>query len=558
MTPATEPDLALRQAVSDAWPLGDLPVRAGQLWPHAEAIVVDDDRRTFAEVDAEAESAARSLRALGVGPGETVAIFMANAIEYPMLVLGTARLGAIPLLLNARYRGDELGYVLADAEPTVLVTSPPVGDHVDFLERIREALPSLRTATDPRELDLTEVPTLRSIVVAGDSEGPVVDRLTFAKLGTEVGDDEVEELRRQVAIRDVGMMMYTSGTTARPKGCVMSHEMVVRNCIAAGRHRFLLTTEDRMWDPLPMFHMSAILPLIACMDAGALFVSSAHFDAGASLRVLERERITYGFFSFQTIVQALVDHPDFASTDLSALRAFNTVGPPETLRRAQSHFPQAIQITAYGSTETGGVNCFNELSDTAEQRTTTSGRPFPGIRIRAVDPATETTCAPGERGELRVKGYSLLEHYHNDPERTAEAFDDDGWFRTGDLGSVGPDGRVTYVGRLKDMLKVGGENVAAAEIEALVETHPAVAICQVVGVPDMRLDEVPAAFVQLRPGHTTDEAEVIEHCRGRIASFKVPRYVRTVDEWPMSATKIQKFRLREQLEQELAKEQVRG
>lgn len=536
------------------WPIGDLAVRGAALWPDAEAIVVDDDRRTFAEVDRDAEHHARALRALGVGPGDVVAIFMANCVDYPLLLLGAARLGAVPLLLNARYRGEELGHVLADAGPVVLVTSPPVGADVDFLERLRQALPSLGAATaagaDPRDLDLAEVPSLRTIVVLGDTDAGM-DRATYDRGAADVDPAEVEALRRRVAIRDVGMMMYTSGTTAKPKGCVMSHEMVVRNCAAAGRHRFLLTPEDRLWDPLPMFHMSAILPLVACMDAGARFIATAHFEPGLALATMQREGVTYGFFAFQPIVQALVDHPDFAATDLSTLRAFNSIGDPDTLRRAQAAFPQAIQIGAYGSTETGGVVCFNELTDTPHQRATTSGRPFPGIEVRTVDVATEAECGPGEQGEIRVRGYSLLEGYHEDPERTAAAFDDAGWFRTGDLGTVDVDGRVTYITRIKDMLKVGGENVAAAEVEALVMAHEAVAVCAVVGVPDRRLDEVAAVFVELRPGHHLTPHEVIAHCEGRIASFKVPRYVRIVQEWPMSATKIQKFRLREQLLAEL-------
>lgn len=542
--------LAAGHRWATTWPLGDVPVRAAALWPDATALVVDGERRTFGEVEAESERAARALRALGVGPGDIVALYLPNCVDYPMLLLGATRLGAVPLLLNARYRGDELADVLADAGPTVLVTAAP-GPEVDFLARLREALPSLAPGDDPRSLSLPELPTLRALVVLGEADTGL-DRTGFLTGAEDVDPDEVEVLRTRVAIRDEAMMMYTSGTTARPKGCVMSHEMVVRTCTAAGRHRFLLTPEDRLWDPLPMFHMSAILPLVACLDAGARFVATARFDPGEGLATIERERVTYGFFAFHAIVGPLVDHPSFATTDLSSLRAFNSIGDAGTLRRMQAAFPQAIQIGAYGSTETGGVTCFNELTDTAEQRATTSGRPFPGIEIRAVDVETGATCGPDEQGELRVRGYSLLERYHHDPGRTAEAFDDEGWFRTGDLGSVDATGRVTYVTRLKDMLKVGGENVAAAEIEEVVMTHDDVAMCAVVGVTDARLDEVPAAFVELRPGRQLAPEAIIAHCEGRIASFKVPRHVRIVDQWPISATKIQKFRLRQQLAEELA------
>jgi len=532
-----------QQAWASTWPLGDLAVRGAALWPDREAVVIDDDRATFAELDQRAELFARALRSYGVEPGDIVALFMTNSLDYLVLVLAIARIGGVSLLLNARYRGEELGDVLADAMPVMLITSPTDPELPDFRERLEQGLPSLATSRDPAALDLPELPTLDVIIAMGQSQ-TFVDLDTFLAAARQTRSDEVEALRRRVAIRDVAMMMYTSGTTARPKGCVMTHEMVVRNCSAAGRHRFLLTPEDRLWDPLPMFHMSAILPWIACMDAGARYVGMGHFDAGRGLAQLEREAITYGFFAFHAIVQPLVDHPDFATADLSNLRAFNSIGDADTLRRAQSWFPQAIQISAYGSTETGGVTCFNELTDTAEQRATTSGRPFPGIRIRAVDVATGAPCAPGDVGELRVTGYSLLERYHNDPERTAAGFDDQGWFCTGDLGWVGADGRVTYVGRLKDMLKVGGENVAAAEVEGHVMRHDAVAMCAVVGIPDPLLDEVPVAFVEVRPGRTLSGQQVIDHCTGHMASFKVPRAVHIVEEWPMSATKIQKFRLR--------------
>jgi fatty-acyl-CoA synthase len=224
------------------------------------------------------------------------------------------------------------------------------------------------------------------------------------------------------------------------------------------------------------------------------------------------------------------------------------VAPVDQLRSMQAALPHAVQIGSYGCTEVGGVVAYNELEDDLDQRLTTCGRPFPGIEVQVVDPDTQTPLPPGAPGEILVRGYSLFDGYHKDPEQTAAVLDAEGWFHTGDLGSLDDGGRISYRGRLKDMLKVGGENVAAAEIESFLCNHPAVKIVQVVGMPDDRLVEVPVAFVELHDGETVGADELIAFCTGRIASFKVPRQVRFVDQWPMSATKIQKFRLRQQLQ----------
>jgi fatty-acyl-CoA synthase len=531
--------------------LGDLVVRGADRYGDADAIVFPDSRRTYDELLDGSIRAARSLRALGVGPGDHVGVLMANCVEYAEILFGTAMLGGVAVLLNARYRGAELRYVVENADLKVVVTSDIVAEHVDHVDRLRDAFPALRESRDPRHLALADAPELESIVFLGPPTENLVDRVEFEAGAETVDEDEVHRLRSQVAIRDLGMMMYTSGTTAHPKGCLMTHEMVVRNGMNAGRKRFEIQPTDRFWDPLPMFHMSAILPLMGCLDAGAAWLGMTHFEPGAALTMMREEGATLAFPTFPPITQALLNHPDWASTSADLdIRMLCNISAPDTLRKLQEQWAPAIQITAYGCTEIGGVACFNEATDTLEQRVTTSGRPFPGIQLRVVDPSNRPVPT-GERGEIVARGYSVFEGYYKDPERTAEVIDDEGWFHTGDIGSMDADGRVSYLGRLKDMLKVGGENVAAAEIEALVEGHPAVAIAQVVSFPDDRLMEVPAAFVQLKPGATVSESELIEFCQGKVASFKIPRFVRIVDEWPMSATKIQKFKLRHQLAEEL-------
>lgn len=542
-----------QRTYSEAVPLGDLPVRGAFHWPDADAVVFPEVRRTYSELADGSMDAARGLRALGVEPGDRVGILMANCLDYVEMLFGIAQLGAIAVLINSRFRGSELTYVVQDAGLKVLITSDIVAEHVDHVARIGEAFPDLDAASAGEPLQLEAADNLRAIVVLGEvpADSALTDRERFVAGGHEVSIEQVETLRGQVAIRDVGMMMYTSGTTAQPKGCLMTHEMVVRNGMAAGRQRFVLGPEDRFWDPLPMFHMSAILPMVGCLDAGSAYLSMTHFEPGAALQMMEAEQATHAFPTFPTVTQALLNHPDYPSTDLSSIRLVTNVAPPATLRKLQEQWPSATQITAYGCTEIGGVACFNEPTDTLDQRVETSGRPFRGIQVRILDPETGESLPPGERGEICARGYSLFEGYHNDPEKTAETIDADGWFHTGDIGKVDEDGRVSYLGRLKDMLKVGGENVAAAEIESLLNEHPAVSITQVVGLPDERLTEVPAAFVELKPDAEVTEQELIDWTDGRIASFKRPRHVRIVSEWPMSATKIQKFRLQERLAGEL-------
>jgi fatty-acyl-CoA synthase len=300
-----------------------------------------------------------------------------------------------------------------------------------------------------------------------------------------------------------------------------------------------------------MYHLAGLELMLSCFIAGSTFVTQTHWEPGLGLELLERERCTWCYPTFPTFAQDLIHHPGFADADLSRVRALNVIGTPEALRDVQSRFPHATLVSPYGITEGGGCVSFGVLDDPLEARLGTGGPPLRCTQVRIHDPETDAELPVGEVGEIVLRGSACSEGYHRDDERTAEAWRG-GWFHTGDLGRLDEAGRITYVGRSKDMLKVGGENVAALEIEDYLGTHPAVKLAQVVGIPDDRLVEVPAAFIELAPGSQVSEAELIAFCRGTIATFKVPRHVRVVQDWPMSATKIQKFRLRDELLAELA------
>jgi acyl-CoA synthetase (AMP-forming)/AMP-acid ligase II len=524
----------------ETMPIGDVLVRAATRWPDNEALLINGRRRTYREVLLDAEHTARSLLGLGLEPGDRVGILMPNCHEFVDVELGCAMAGMPFVPINARYKSHELTYVLADAELAAVVTSDLISEYVDFVELLEAS-----TVERP--------PALRHLILLGESSPPgFVDRSAFEAAAEGVEPEHVHLLRQRVKIRGEAMMMYTSGTTSQPKGCVICHEAMVRVGIEQAI-RWQLSPETRFWNPLPMFHMGGISPLVAHMLAGALTMTQTRFDAGEVLRMMEAERCTFAYPTFPTITQPLIKHPDFDSTDLSTVTLVNDTGQEDSLRLVQAKFAPAAVVTLFGMTETCGGVSWSGPDDPLDKRMTTGGFPFRGTEVRIADPETNEELPVGERGEITVRGPGLFSYYHNDPVKTAEAMRG-GWFHTGDLGTVDEDGRVTFLGRLKDMLKVGGENVAAVEIEAFLMTHPAVKIAQVVSVPDEKYLEVPGALVETLDGADVSEEELIAFCKGTIASFKVPRYVRFVSEWPMSGTKIKKFQLREDLLRDLGLE----
>ncbi|MCC5885310.1 MAG: acyl--CoA ligase [Gammaproteobacteria bacterium] len=529
----------------EATTLGDLLLRSAQRYPKRDALVFPDSSQTYAELWQAAVTRARALHALGIGPGDHLGLLLPNGPEYIEILLGAVLCGAVAVPINARNKAAELAYVIENGDLKGLVTSDAISEYADFGGLLAAAFAELATAADPLALQLPGAPRLNFMVMLGASCAGFVAEHDFDAAADQVSEERILALRAAVRLGDPCIMMYTSGTTAHPKGCPLSHENLVRNGIAMNRQNYRLTEQDRFWTPLPMFHMSSILPMVCCFDAGAAMLTMGRFEAGAALEMLEREGATVAFPSFPTVTNDLITHGDFARRDLSRIRRINNVAPVDVLRRFQDAFPQAVQTGAYGLTEAAGVIAFNQLEEDLERRLTTCGLPFDGIEVRITDPDDDArVLPPGQRGELWIRGYAVFGGYYRAPEKNAEAFAD-GWFRTGDLCSVDVAGAISFHGRLKDMLKVGGENVAAVEIESHLQTHPAIKFAQVIGVSDARLSEVAAAYVELHEGAVLSEQEVIDHCRGRMAGFKVPRYVRFVTEWPMSATKVQKHRLRE-------------
>jgi fatty-acyl-CoA synthase len=540
----------------DVMPLGHLLLRSTRRDPAHEALVFPDERLTYGELTDRAWAVARSLLALGVEPGDHVGLLMTNHPDIVATFFGVSLAGAVVVPLNARYRTAELHDLIEDADLVALLTHDAADDHVDLAGLLHDALPGLVDAPDALRLDLPEHPALRSVVMMGARRpAGMVARDAFDALGREQGDAQLVTRVEAQRVRDVALILYTSGTTSKPRGAMLTHEAFVRVWMATGRV-FGTTPEDRQWNGLPLFHVAALGCLTWVIGAGATFISDYSWDARRALASMERERATEFYPAYQPVMEGLLSHPDFERTDLSSIRVFLNVAPPEVLAKFQARLPHAVQLTTYGGTEGGPVS-ITRLDDPLEDRLNTCGRCQAGIELRVVDEQGLELPA-GSPGMIQFRGYNTLERYYKSPEKTAESILGGGWVTMSDLGVLDERGQVLFLGRVKETLKVGGENVAPQEVEAQLSTHPAVKLVQVVGMPDERLLEVPAAFVELLPGAQASEAELIEHCRGRIASFKVPRLIRFIDgeEWPMSATKIQRFKLRDRLLEELAGQEL--
>ena len=555
------PERALTLALGEACMADNAPIytlcgmlrASAQARGSAPALIFPSCRLSYTELHASAVRWARAFIAMGVKPGDNVGILLTTRCEFVEILFGISMAGAIAVPVNARYQASELSFLIRDADLVMLVTTGRVADSLDFGQRLCAALPSLTSAADPTALALPEAPMLRAIICV-DPPCPASLLTAEAALerGESVSEADVDARIDAVDPQDVAMILYTSGTTASPKGALITHRAQVGNSRNLGV-RYEVDENDRVWSPLPIYHIAGILPMVMILDRGGAYMTVPHFDAGVALEMLGRERATIAYPSFVTIMQDLITHPTFTDTDLSSLRLMNSnfaVQPAWIKEAVGAAMPDTIQVGTYGMTEAAGTVSTSRLTDSYEQRTGRCGVVLDEWEVRIVDPETGRDLGVDERGEIVIRGPNMLKGYYNAPEKTAEAIRD-GWFHTGDIGSIDADGQMMFHGRTKDMLKVGGENVAAAEIEAMLQTHPAVKLAQVVGIPHERYVEVPAAFVELVEGESATEAELIEHCKGKLASFKIPRHVRTVTQWPISTSKIQKFKLKERLVEEL-------
>jgi fatty-acyl-CoA synthase len=536
-------------------PLADMLLKACDISPEKEAFVFSTGRKSYDAVVQSVLHRARGLIGLGIQPGDHVGILLPSGIDFIETLFAVAIVGGVSVLMNARYRAPEIAYVTENADLAAIVTNSEADAFVDFVARLTEAFPALAEVSNPLSLSVSDAPKLRRLILLGGKQASgFVDQSAFDAASHAVNEGAVHRARLGVRLRDTCMILYTSGTSANPKGCLLSHEAICREASNLARNRWAFAADERVWSPMPLFHIAAMLAMLGAVEVGGTFIGQPHFDAGESLRQIEAEKATMLFLPFVTFHQAMINHADWDKTDMSSVRLMNSCFSqmPHVVGDAyRAKMPNALQVGTYGMTEgsgivtTGGFNMNPELGFRA------LGYPMVGVSVKIIDLETNQELPVGARGEIWIKGYSLLDGYYRDPVKTAETLDADGWYHSGDIGSVDQHGHLLFHGRFKDMLKVGGENVAAAEVEAVLAAHAGVQLAQVVGLPDARLAEIPAAFIERSGTCDVSEEELLCFVKERIASFKVPRHIRFIDEWPMSASKIQKFKLRQQLMAEL-------
>lgn len=500
-------------------------------------------RYTYAELGREVERVALALLALGIDKGDRVGIWSQNCAEWTVLQFATARVGAILVNVNPAYRAEEMRYAMHHSGVRLLVTARAFksSDYLEMLAAVRDEMPALEhlVALADTLPDQTDVLTWSSFVRLG--EGGDVARLAARE----------ETLRPDDAIN----IQYTSGTTGRPKGATLTHRNILNNAHAvASILRY--TTGDRVCIPLPLYHCFGMgIGNLGCVSSGAAMVYPAPvFDPLSTLQAIAAERCT-SIYGVPTMFIAQLEHPRFDEFDLSSLRTGLMGGSPcpiETMKQVFSRMNAREVCIVYGMTETSPVTFMSRPHDSIERRVTTVGGVMPEIEAKIVDPETGRTLPPGAPGEVCTKGYALMLGYWEDRMATDAAIDADGFMHTGDLGAMDADGYLNILGRIKDLVIRGGENISPREIEEVLFRHPAVASAQVIGVPDELMGEELMAWLIVREGMSLDGEDVKRFCSEHLAHFKVPRYVKLTDSFPQTVTgKVQKFRLRELAVEEL-------
>jgi fatty-acyl-CoA synthase len=504
--------------------------RAVAAHPDREAVVdvPAGDRLTYRELDGAVERVARGLLARGVQRGERVGIWAPNCLPWFLVQYATARIGAILVNINPAYRTHELAFVLEQAGISTLISavSFKTSEYRRMIDEVRGTLPAL---TD--------------VVYLAD---PTWDELLAA--GETVTAEQVRERADALSFDDPINIQYTSGTTGFPKGATLSHHNILNNGYFVGEGMGY-TEQDRICVPVPFYHcFGMVMGNLASTSHGACVVIPAPgFDPAATLRAVQQEKCT-SLYGVPTMFIAELALPDFATYDLSSLRTGCMAGSPcpvEVMKRVITEMNMDEVTIAYGMTETSPVSTQTRKDDSLDRRTSTVGRVHPHVEVMVVDPETDLPVPCGEPGELCTRAYSVMLGYWNEPEKTAEVLKN-GWMHTGDLATMDDEGYVNIVGRIKDMVIRGGENVYPREIEEFLYTHPDIVDAQVIGVPDEKYGEELMAWVRLKDGATLTAEQLREFASGKLAHYKIPRYVHVVDEFPMTVTgKIRKVQMRE-------------
>ena len=559
----------MASSIDTRLPIGDILDQQTDRYADREALVhtAAGDRFTYREFHAEVERVARGLMAIGIAKGQHVGIWATNYTEWVLTQFATAKIGAVLVNVNPAYRTHELAYLLKQSELTTLVLIGRFRTS-DYVAMVNELIPELLETT-PGRLNSATFPHLRHLIFIPPHDDPDAatpdgmwrwsDLLTKSE---QVSPADLQARQAQCGPDDPINIQYTSGTTGNPKGATLTHHNILSNALHVG-DCMEMDEQDRLCIPVPFYHcFGCVMGTLNCVVHGSTMVIPAeHFDPLQTLTAISDERCT-AVHGVPTMFIAQLSHPDFAQFDLGSLRTGIMAGSPcpiEVMREVIDRMGAQRVTIAYGLTEASPVITQTLADDSIERRVSTVGKVLPNVEVRLVDADTGLEVAPGEQGELQTRSGMVMLGYYNLPDATADAIDADGWLHTGDLATVDEDGYYKITGRLKDMIIRGGENVYPREIEEFLYSHPQIDDVQVIGVPDQRFGEEVMAWVRLKPDADATAESIRDYCRGKIAHYKVPRYVKLTDEFPMTVTgKIQKYRMREQSIEELGLQAAAG
>ncbi len=541
--------------------VGQLFDRTAERWPDNPALVVRHQgiRWSYADLRREVDSLAAGLLALGLEPGDPLGIWSPNNAEWIVTQFATAKAGIVLVNINPAYRLPEVEYALNKTGCKALITAATFKTS-DYMAMLRELAPELKSAK-PGELRAKRLPELRTVVRLGTERCPgMLNYEDLAGIAGEAERGRVQTLADTLQFDDPINIQFTSGTTGAPKAATLTHHNIVNNAFFVGE-TMELSEKDSLCIPVPMYHCFGMVlgTLCAVAHGAAMVFPSEGFDALETLKAVEAEGCT-ALHGVPTMFIAELEQPDFAKFNLASLRTGITAGAPcaiELMKRLIGEMHLAEITIAYGMTETGPVSFETSVHDPVDRRVTTVGRVLPHTEVKIVDEQGRVVPV-GTPGELLTRGYCVMPGYWNDPEKTAEAIDAAHWIKSGDIATIDAEGYCNIVGRLKDMLIRGGENIFPREIEEFLFTHPKIEDVQVIGVPDPKYGEEVCAWIKLHQGESLSAEEVRAFCRGKIAHFKIPHYIKFVEAFPMTVTgKIQKFIMREQMAKELGLEEAR-
>ncbi len=538
--------------------IGDLLDRQAELFPDKEALIYNypeigiEMRLTYRQYREEADRLAKGLLALGVEKGEHVAVWATNTPEWVLLEMALAKIGAVLVTINTNYRAGELEYILRQGDVSLLLMIENCRDN-SFLDSIYSIAPELKDVNDPMRqmLSSSRLPLLKRVVLIGGERHPgLIPYREVLETGIGVSDEALRARQASVVARDTVQIQYTSGTTGFPKGAMLTHHGLVNNALIFTA-RCGLASEDRFVTAMPFFHCAGcVCNVLGALSRGATLIPLITFDPEKQLDLVAREKGTY-LIGVPTMLIAMLNHPRFQAGefDTTSLRYAGSGGSPVPVALMEEVKAKmgADSMIVFGQTEASPIITQTLPNDSFELKSATVGTPLPHTEVKIVDPRTSEPVAVGQSGELLTRGYLVMKGYYKMPDKTAEAIDADGWLHTGDLATMDARGYVNIVGRLKDMVIRGGENLFPAEIEAFLMRHPSVVEAQVVGVPDAFMGEELCALVRVKPGESANEESIRLYCRSGLSRQKIPRYIQFVTEFPLTASgKVKKFELRDE------------